>query len=59
METAAVYALAAYRGVTTCSVLVITDGVWDDWRPAFDTPAVRRAFDIVSRTLPTAVTAAS
>lgn len=59
METAAVYALAAYRRVAACSILVITDGVWDNWQPAIDTQAVLHAFGIVSRTLPTAVTVAS
>lgn len=54
MEAAAVYALAAHREVAACAVLVVTDGVWDRWHPAFGTPAVRRALDAVCRTLPRA-----
>ncbi len=60
METAAVYALAAYRGVAACSVLFVTGRARDRWNPAFDTPPVRQALDVVGRTLPEAVgTAAS
>jgi uridine phosphorylase len=59
MEAAAVYALAAHRGVDACAVLVVTDGVWDRWHPAFGTPAVRRALDLVCRTLPRAMAAAT
>jgi len=57
METAAVYAMAARRGVAACSVLVITDGVWERWEPAFGTPAVRRALEVVAAALPEAAAA--
>jgi uridine phosphorylase len=55
MEAAAVYALAAHRGVEACAVLVVTDGVWDRWHPAFGTRPVRRALEVVGRVLPPAL----
>jgi hypothetical protein len=54
MEAAAAYALAAHRGVSACSALVVTDGVWERWHPAFGTPPVRRALEAVCRLLPDA-----
>jgi uridine phosphorylase len=59
METAAVYALAISRGIAACAVLVLTDGVWDGWRPAFGTPAVQRALKAVACMLPGAARACS
>jgi uridine phosphorylase len=55
MEAAAVYALAARREVAACSVLIVTDGVWERWHPAFGAPPVRRALTAVGRTLPAAL----
>lgn len=35
METAAMYALGHFRRVKVCNLLVISDEVWAEWRPAF------------------------
>jgi uridine phosphorylase len=51
MEAAAIYALATHRRVDACSLLVVTDEVWDRWHPRFGTPAVHQAFDTVCRAL--------
>jgi purine nucleoside phosphorylase len=56
METAALYALAAHRGVEACAVLVVTDCIWGSWRPAFELPEVGRALGRVRGALPAAVT---
>ncbi|MCI1945367.1 nucleoside phosphorylase [Clostridium luticellarii] len=37
METAAMYAVARYRGIDICNVLVISDELWDQWNPQFGT----------------------
>lgn len=59
METAAVYALAAHRGVAACSVLVATDEVWERSDPAFGPLTIRRELDDVCRALPEAVAKAA
>lgn len=37
METSAMYVLGRFRSVAVCNLLVISDEVWDEWRPAFRT----------------------
>jgi purine-nucleoside phosphorylase len=35
METSAMYALGKFRGVQVCNLLVISDEVHSEWKPAF------------------------
>ena len=43
METSAMYALGQYRGIQVANVLVVSDELWEQWRPAFRTPELRAA----------------
>ena len=43
METSAMYALGQVRGVEVCNLLVVSDELWHDWRPAFGSPELREA----------------
>jgi uridine phosphorylase len=43
METSAMYALGVYRNVEVCNLLVVSDELWRDWRPAFGMPELREA----------------
>jgi len=38
METSAVFAVAGFRGVEACTLLVVSDELWHKWRPMFGTP---------------------
>jgi uridine phosphorylase len=55
METSAMYALGQFRNVPVCNLLVVSDVVWREWKPAFRTPelkaATRRAQRVVLRAL--------
>jgi uridine phosphorylase len=35
METSAMYALGRFRGVNVCNLLVVSDELWHEWKPAF------------------------
>lgn len=43
METSAMYALGAFRGVTVCNLLAVSNELWHEWRPAFGSPVLRAA----------------
>lgn len=43
METSAMYALGRFRGVATANLLVVSDELWREWRPAFGTGELRQA----------------
>lgn len=43
METSAMYALGQFRGVRVCNLLVVSDELWGDWKPAFRTAELRAA----------------
>jgi uridine phosphorylase len=43
METSAMYALGAYRGVKVCNFLVVSDELWDEWAPAFFSEELEKA----------------
>jgi uridine phosphorylase len=43
METSAMYALGQYRGIEVANLLVVSDELWDEWRPAFRTAELRTA----------------
>lgn len=43
METSAMYALGAFRGVAVCNLLAVSDELWHEWRPAFGSPVLRAA----------------
>jgi uridine phosphorylase len=55
METSAMYALGVYRNVEVCNLLVVSDELWRDWKPAFGRPELRKALkkaeDIVLETI--------
>ena len=57
METSAMYALGTYRNVEVCNLLVVSDELWRDWRPAFGSPelkkAMKRAEEVVVETIAT------
>lgn len=41
METSAMYALGLFRKVRVCNMLVVSDELWGEWRPAFREPELR------------------
>ncbi len=43
METSAMYALGQFREVKVCNLLVVSDELWETWRPAFRTPELKEA----------------
>ena len=43
METSAMYALGVYRNVEVCNLLVVSDELWRDWKPAFGRPELIEA----------------
>ena len=43
METSAMYALGQFRGVRVCNLLVVSDELWQDWRPAFGSQELRES----------------
>jgi uridine phosphorylase len=43
METSAMYALGGFRDVKVCNLLVISDELWDVWKPAFHSPELSKA----------------
>jgi uridine phosphorylase len=43
METSAMYALGMFRGVDVCNLLVVSDELWDEWWPGFQSPELRKA----------------
>lgn len=45
METSALYTLGRFRGVGVCHLLLISDELWHEWRPAFGSPELRAAED--------------
>ena len=59
METSAMYALGQFHNVPVCNLLVVSDVVWGEWKPAFRTPELRaatqRAQRVVLRALESAI----
>src|SRR5574341_1748998 len=55
METSAMYALGVVRRVEVCNLLVVSDELWHEWKPAFGTPeleeATRRGRRVVLQTV--------
>lgn len=43
METSAMYAFGLATGVAVANVLVVSDELWHEWRPAFHTEELRQA----------------
>jgi len=43
METSAMYVLGRYRGVRVANLLVVSDELWQEWKPAFRTPELAQA----------------
>ncbi len=55
METSAMYALGQFRGIRVCNLLVVSDELWREWRPAFGSAELRvattRAQQVILRCL--------
>jgi len=43
MESSAMFALGRFRGVGVANLLVVSDELWHNWRPAFQSDELRRA----------------
>jgi len=51
METSAMYALGQFRGVQVCNLLVVSDELWGEWKPAYRTTELREATDCARRVI--------
>lgn len=51
METSAMYALGMFRGVDVCNLLVVSDELWDEWRPGFHSPELREGEERARRVI--------
>ncbi len=49
METSAMYALASFRGIKVCNLLVVSDVLDTEWQPGFGTAALKAANEIAQR----------
>ncbi|MGB3712981.1 MAG: nucleoside phosphorylase [Candidatus Promineifilaceae bacterium] len=49
METLAMYALASFRGIKVCNLLVVSDVLDREWQLGFGTTALKRANEIAQR----------
>lgn len=49
METSAMYALASFRGVRVCNLLVVSDVLDTKWQPGSSTVVLKRANEIAQR----------
>lgn len=49
MESSAMYALGQFRGVDVCNLLVVSDELSREWRPAFRSPELREATERAQR----------
>ena len=45
------YALGQTRGVDVCNLLVVSDELWQEWRPAFGQPELREAQQCAERVI--------
>lgn len=43
METSAMYTLGQFRGVRVCNLLVVSDELWEEWKPAYRTAELKEA----------------
>lgn len=43
METSAMAAFGLYYGLRVCNLLVVSDELWNQWKPAFRTDELERA----------------
>ena len=51
METSAMYTLGQYRKVKVCNLLVVSDELGQEWRPAFGTARLKQATDRAERVI--------
>jgi uridine phosphorylase len=49
METSAMYALAQFRGVRVCNLLVVSDVLDSEWKPGFGTARMKIANEIAQK----------
>ena len=45
METSAMYALGVFRKVSVCNLLVVSDELWDTWKPNFYSARLKESFE--------------
>ena len=55
METSAMYALGVFRSVKVCNLLVVSDELWHEWRPAFGTAELDEANELAQRIVARAI----
>jgi uridine phosphorylase len=49
METSAMYALASFRGIKVCNLLVVSDVLDTEWQPGFGTVVLKSANEVAQR----------
>jgi uridine phosphorylase len=51
METSALYAFAAHRGLRCANLLVVSDELWHEWNPAFGTTELAHALEVAGEVI--------
>jgi len=51
METSAAYALGTFRGVEVCNLLLMSDELWEEWRPAFFSSELQNSIERAGRVI--------
>jgi uridine phosphorylase len=51
METSAMYALGKVRKVDVCNLLAVSDELWQEWKPEFESPELEGAYGLLERVL--------
>ncbi|MBI2252414.1 MAG: nucleoside phosphorylase [Armatimonadetes bacterium] len=51
METSAMYAIGKVRKVEVCNLLIISDELWDGWKPAFGKPELIDAMRLAKQVI--------
>lgn len=51
METSAMYALGQFRNVGVCNLLVVSDELWREWKPAFSSTGLRKSMERAERVI--------
>jgi uridine phosphorylase len=49
METSAMYALGKFRKIKVCNLLVVSDEMWGNWRPAFRETELKQSMQLAQR----------
>ena len=51
METSAMYAFGQFRGIDVCNILVVTDELYEEWKPAYFDNVVNQRYTDISNAL--------